>query len=345
MLKIGIIGAGHISKNHINAYNKTNNCEIVAVADINLENARTCAEEFGIKEYYSDYKELLKDDSIDAVSIVTPTFTHKDIVIDALKSGKDVLCEKPPALNADEVRECEKTAKECGRLLMFAFVCRFHNSSQYLKRYIDAGKMGSFISADCFRVNRCSDSLGWFASRAKGGGVLKDACIHEIDLVMYLMGYPAVKYVAANESYANKDLPAKFKSGGWKSFDSNTYERDIESAIEGFVVLENGASIRVKTATILNAVTYGRTYEIIGEKAGAKCEQDTIKMIEVSDECLLETKPDIPSNSAFENQIVHFVDCIRNGTECIVKTSEAVALMEIIDALYKSAETKQPVIF
>lgn len=346
MLKIGLIGAGHIAANHINAYKKTGICEVVAIADINIENAKNRAEEFEIRNYYADYKELLKDESIDAVSIITPTFTHKEMVVAALKAGKHVLCEKPPMLNADEAKECEKVAKENGKLLMYAFVCRFHNSSQYLKKYIEAGKLGEVVSAECMRMSRCSASQSWFSSREKGGGALKDECIHEVDLLMYLMGYPKVRYVVANESFVNNDLPEKLNNGdGWVSHDKSSYERTIESTIEGMVFLDNGASIRVKCGKISNSLTIGRSYELTGSKAGVRCESNKIKMLELSDQGFAEKSPDIPYVSAFEKEIEHFADCIKNGTECIVKPSEAVALMEIIDGLYKSAETKQPVIF
>ena len=225
MLRVGIIGAGHISESHIKAYQANGNCEIKAIADMNEKYAQERAKEFGIEKAYSDYRDILKDESIDAVSIATPTFTHKDIVIEALNSGKNVLCEKPPALNADEVRECEEAAKKSGKLLMFAFVCRFKVQTQFLKKYIEEGRMGKFVSAECVRVSRCSGSQAWFASRAKGGGVLRDAAIHEIDSILYLMGYPKPKLVVANQNFFNKDLPAKFGYAGWKSYDTNNSHR------------------------------------------------------------------------------------------------------------------------
>ena len=193
---------------------------------------------------------------------------------------------------------------------------------------------------------RCTGSNSWFASREKGGGSLRDECIHEIDLVMYLMGYPRPKYVVANESFVNQDLPARINKGGWVSFDKTIHKRDIESAIEGFVVLDNGASIRVRSSHILNTIHPARTIELIGEKSGMMIEKDgTLNMLELVDDCYVESKPDLPSGPSAEIQVQHFVDCIVNGIECKVKTSEAVILMEIIDALYKSASTKQPVIF
>ena len=210
MLNVGIIGAGHISESHIKSYIENGNCVIKAIADLNLKNAQDKAKEFGIENVYSDYMDILRDESIDAVSIATPTFTHKDIVIAALNSGKNVLCEKPPALNADEVRACVEAAKKSGKLLMYGLVLRFRPQMQYLKKYVDDGKMGAFINAECVRVDRCINMQAWFANRAKGGGILRDTAIHEIDCVMYLMGYPKPKLVVANQNFYNKDLPQKF---------------------------------------------------------------------------------------------------------------------------------------
>jgi len=350
MLKVGIIGAGHISESHIKSYQANGNCVIKAIADLNLENAQERAKEYGIEKAYSDYREILKDESIDAVSIATPTFTHKDIVIEALNSGKNVLCEKPPALNADEVRECAEVAKKTGKLLMYGFVLRFRVQTQFLKKYVEAGKMGRFVSADCVRVDRCSGSQAWFSSRAKGGGVLRDAAIHEIDNVLYLMGYPKPKMVVANQSFLNRDLPKKLGDEGWKSFDTNKYDNDVESSIEGFVVLDNGASIRVKTAAILNTINEARFLEISGENAGARIESGVagshdLKLVEIGDSCFVETVPLLEKKVPFREQINHFADCCLNGTECICKPEEAVALMQIIDAMYESADTGKPVIF
>ena len=91
MLNVGIIGAGTISQYHIQAFCKNANCNVVAIADINKALAEKRAKDNGIEKAYGDYREILNDKSIDAVSIVTPTFTHKNIIVEALRSGKDVL--------------------------------------------------------------------------------------------------------------------------------------------------------------------------------------------------------------------------------------------------------------
>lgn len=351
MLKIGIIGAGHISESHLGAFRQMDNCEVKAISDLSAELAQKRATDYGVADVYTDYKELLADKEIDAVVIATPTFTHKTIVIDALNSGKHVLCEKPPALNAKEVAECEDVAKKSGKLLMYALVCRFRTQSMYLKKLIENGKMGDFVSAECIRISRCGASQGWLSSREKGGGTLRDACIHEIDSSLWFMGYPKPKTVVATESFVNSDLPDKMKLKGWKTYHKINCERDVESVIDGFVVLDNGVGLHIKAADILNMIEEEeRTITLCGEKLGARIAPDEnykmqLDLVEVDDNTFVDSHPQLPSTSPFITMLEHFVDCVTNGTECICKPDEAIVLMQVIDALYESAKTGKPVIF
>lgn len=349
-MNIGIIGAGSICEYHIGAYLNNKNCVVKAIADVNIENAKRRAEQFNIENVYDDYKKLLENDEIDAVSILTPTFTHKQIIVDALKKGKNVLCEKPPALSAKETKECCEVAKECGSFLMFGFVCRFRSQIQYLKEYIEKGKMGKIICGEAVRTHRCDCTGGWFLNKSKsGGGPLRDAAIHELDSVLYLMDYPEVNSVTGFTSDVSKELPSKVKgiNEGWVSSDKTTYERDVENVASGYITFKNGASVYVKTSTVLHTVSQGEYIELSGEKAGFKfapgCD---IQMIETSeDNYLREVKPIIADSDIFQLEINHFVDCVLNGTECICKNEEAVMLMEIIDAIYKSAESGKTIYF
>ena len=350
MIRIGIIGAGAISEAHLDAYKLNSDCKVTAIADLNLALANERAEKYGIEKVYDDYKKLLADNEIDAVSIVTPTFTHTQIVVDALKSGKNVLCEKPPALSADDVRLCEKTAKEEGKLLMYAFVCRFRNPVKYLKEYIESGKMGKIVYVEGARIYRCMQINGWFTDKTKVGGVLFDSAIHELDTALYLMGYPKPKTVTAFKSDVNSDLPAKFTGTGPKytSVDTKTYERTIESFINGTVIFENGAALNIKSSSVLNSVNTGCYVDVCGEKAGARTEMGVpgkdLKILELTDDNdFNEFSPEIGSNNIFSEEINHFIDCQIKGTECICKPSEAVRLVEILNAIYKSAETGKPV--
>ena len=348
-MNIGIIGAGSISKYHINSYKQVEGCCVKAIADLNLAQAQSVADECGITDVYSDYKEMLADEAIDAVSIVTPTFTHKNIVLDAIKAKKHILCEKPPALNADEVKECAEAARDYGKCFMFGFVCRFGSSVQYMKKYIESGKMGKVICADGARITALSRWYGWFNSKKKGGGVLIDAAIHELDLMMYLMGYPKPKAVLAAQDGSNAGLLNRVKSpiGGWKSADTGSYERDVEDVIKGFVTFENGASLTISASSILRTVEERRYVEINGDTAGARffANGKTLEITEINDEDLSVTyEPEIEPNDGFLDEIKHFIDCCEGRAECICRAEEAIRLMEVIDAIYKSAETGMPVI-
>lgn len=348
MLRIGLIGAGHISITYLEAYKNINNCKVVAICDVNQETASERADKYGIEKVYTDYRELLKDDSIDAVNILTPTFTHKGIILEALKCGKHVMCEKPPALNAEEVRECEQAAKGTGKLLWFAFVCRYRNAEKYVKSFIESGKLGKLVSAECRILNRCMSSESWFASREKGGGVLRDQCIHSLDSILYFMNYPKPVAVIAAESFVNSDLPEKMSAKAWKSYDKSVCKRDVESAIEGFVTFEDGTSVHIKTSSVLNAVEETKCVEITGEKAGIQMfpyNGPIVKMMELVDNAFKDSEPEIESNDCFYDLIKDFVDSVMNGTEGDETPAQAVILMQIIDAMYESAKTRKPVVF
>ena len=352
MLTVGIIGAGSISDLHLRHYKDNPDCVVKSIADCNIELAKAKAEKYGIKTFCSDYHEILSDSEIDAVCILTPTFTHKDIVLEAISNKKHIFCEKPPALNADEVRLCVEAAKNYDKCLMYGFVCRFKPQTQYMKSYIDSGKMGKIFCAEAARLNHLSKSHGWFASKKLGGGALKDGAIHELDQILYLMNYPKPKTVLATSSTHNKDLPYKIESADskWKSANATAYERDIEDFIKGLITFEDGSSIIIKASDILNTLETGTSVEINGEKAGFKflpfASRESLKIIEISDDyCVKQLTPTFDSQNVFQTEVNHFVNCCLGKEECIIKPQEAVTLMEIIDAIYKSAETGKAVNF
>lgn len=347
MLKIGLIGAGTISKRHLSAYAKNPYAQVVAIADLNEALAKERAEEFGIDTYYTDYKKILGDPQIDAVSIVTPTFTHADITVEALRAGKHVLCEKPPARTVAETERAVQAAKEAGKLLMYGFVCRFLPTTTFLKNYVDAGHLGPIYHADVMRLLRYSVLNGWFTDKERaGGGILIDGAIHQLDQVMYLMGYPKVKEVLGFTTTVNNDLAGKIKgmNASYVSSDVNRYERNVESMASGYVKLDNGAVITVKTGNICYSVTTGISLELTGKDGGAKLEGNTVTLLSNIQDHMAETKPVIGNEPvAFEEQIHHFVDCCANGTPCICQGEQAIELMKIIEGIYRSAETGQSV--
>ena len=349
MLKVGMIGAGSIAKYHLDFFAKNKDAEVVAIADLNEALAKERAQNYGIENCYTDYRKILEDESIDAVSIATPTFTHCSITVEALKAGKHVLCEKPPAMSVEEVERSVAAARETGKLLMWELPLRFKQEIELLKEHIEAGNMGKILQAEAARVYRYSAIGGWFADKKKsGGGNLIDATIHQIDEVMYLMGCPKVKSVLGFSTCVNNDLVGNLKGkySGWASADKSVHERTIESMASGYVTFDNGASLYVKSASIAYSIKKGTYIDLICEKGGARYEENDLTLLMNMQDYMTEVKPDIETNdNPYEKAINHFVDCCVNGTECICPGWQGIELMKVIEGIYKSAETGMPVIY
>ena len=268
---------------------------------------------------------------------------------DALAAGKHVLCEKPPALTSAEVQQCADAAKKAGKVLMYGLVLHFAAYTKYLKEYADNGGFGKIYAAEATRKSRTTNISGWFVDKKRsGGGMLMDAAIHEIDLVMYLMGYPKPKSILAYTSNINADLPKRLtgSSAGWKSATGEKCDRTVESMANGFVTFDNGACLSINTSHI-QFTKAGRFVEISGEKAGARIEgySGDVDMVHVENGYMTDFKPSFDKGDAFLAQMNHFVDCCVNGTECLVKPENVVTLMTVMENLYKSAELGKAIEF
>lgn len=352
MLKVGIIGAGHVSQRHMEAYTKNKNVEIVAIADLNEALAKKHAETYNIKNCYTDYHRILENPEIEAVSILTPTFTHCEIVTEALKAGKKCLCEKPPVRTLSEVEEVIKVAEETGNLLMWAFVNHFAPEIQILKKYIDDGKMGKVYHAEAVRLSRYNPHTGWFVNKGKaGGGGLIDSTIHELDAAMYLMGYPKVKSVLGFTTNVNNDMNGQLKGmgSGYESFSKDVYECDVESMASGYVTFENGACLYVKSGYFSYNPTKEVYIDIMGEKGGSrllKAPDKSFKILSNMDGYLMESSPIIENaGNSFEREVNHFVDCCIHNIPCVCEAHQPLELMKVIEGIYRSAETGQPVVY
>ncbi len=349
-LKVAIIGAGTISKRHLDGYKVIPGVTLAAVCDLNEARARELAEEYGAEKAYADYHEVLNDPTIDAVSIVTPTFTHGKIVNEALAAGKHVLCEKPPALTYEEALQNEEAAKKSGKVLMYGFVVRFMDSSKYLKEYIEEGRMGEIYYAEASRMSNNSELGGWFRDKTKsGGGMLMDAAIHQLDLLLWLMGYPKVKSVKGFTSDVNKDLPERIRGtrASYLSADNTPIPRTIESFSTGYITFEDGKNLVIKAAHIANTPNVGTRYELLGDKSGVYSEGNGLKFRTIDEaNFFADFHPMIAeSGKHFNAEIQHFVDCCHGDAQCIPNASEGTQIIRILNAIYESAETGREILF
>ncbi len=343
-IRVGIIGTGSLAGFHINAYRSNPLAEISAVCDSNAERARQKAAELGVRNAYEDYREMLKSDEIDAVSVVTWNNSHALITIAALEAGKHVLCEKPPALNAQEAEAMYEASKKNRKLLMFGFVKRFSQSVRAVKEFIDKGDLGSIYYAKTGYLRRCGNPGGWFVTKSiSGGGPLIDLGIHIIDLSMYLMGKPKPVSVFGN-TYDCVGSRSNIKGvSRYKAADYGIRNNEVEDFANAMIKFENGASLYFETSWTMNIekdITYCR---LCGDKGGADVEPE-ITIYTEKHNYLVNSRPVLDNYSfqteqAFTAQINHFVDCIANGTPCICPAEDGVTIMKILDAVYESAGT------
>ena len=130
-LKVAIVGTGTISNMHIISYKNNPNVELYAFCDLDEKKLHMMGEKYGVTRLYTDEKTMLEElPEIDAVSICVWNSNHKPCTIMALEHGKNVLCEKPMALNAKEAREMKEAADKAGKLLMIGFVRRYGNDTK-----------------------------------------------------------------------------------------------------------------------------------------------------------------------------------------------------------------------
>ena len=144
-IRVGIIGCGGIANGkHMPALKKVKNCEMVAFCDIIVEKAEKAARDFGTPDakVYADYKKLLEDKTIDVVHVCTPNRSHSFITVDALDAGKNVMCEKPMAINSVEAKKMLDAAKRNGKLLSIGYQSRFRDDAIYMKKEAEDGTFG-----------------------------------------------------------------------------------------------------------------------------------------------------------------------------------------------------------
>ena len=203
-LKVGIIGCGGIANGkHMPALSKINEVELVAFCDIIEERAQKAAKKFGVEgaKVYTDYKELLADESIVTVHVCTPNRSHSFITIDALEAGKHVMCEKPMAKTYVEAKAMYEASVRTGKKLTIGYQSRWRGDSLYLKQCCEDGMFGEIYYARALALRRRAvPTWGVFLNEyEQGGGPLIDIGTHALDLTLWLMNNYKPKMVVGTK--------------------------------------------------------------------------------------------------------------------------------------------------
>ncbi|NGP45441.1 Gfo/Idh/MocA family oxidoreductase [Bacillaceae bacterium SIJ1] len=348
-LKFGIIGASRIfEKQHLQPLMNHPEVDIVAVCDPNLERAETCAKLCHVTQVYDDYQALLARDDIDAVDICTPNAFHSTISIDALRQGKHVFCEKPDAISPEKAYEMMKAAEESGKKLMVMRNNRFVPSFQFLKEFIDSGKMGEVYTGRCgwVRQRGIPGKGGWFTTKdMSGGGPLIDLGVHMIDLAVWLMGHPTPVAVSGATYTKFADDSHKNESGFGEAQQGGTF--DVEDLATGFIRFANNATLQIEFSWASNVIEEGSFVELRGTKAGFSWKKGELQLISEDNGELVHTQPTFSEQqhvNGHEENLHHFVDCVLHHADPVFQPQEGVDLIKILAAIYQSAELKREVL-
>jgi predicted dehydrogenase len=265
-IRIGIIGVGQIGKIHLENYAGIDGVEIVAAADANADELQRVCGKFGIPYQDTDYKSLLKRDDIDAVDVCLHTSLHAPVSIEAMRSGKNVYCEKPLAGSYAEGKAMLEAAKESGKKLHMQLSTLYQKETKAAKRLIDANRLGNIYHACSTGYRRRNrpyvDGYGTMAFVKKEiscGGALYDVGVYHIAQMLYLMGLPEIRRVSGKiYQELSMDEERKLRSG-----------YNVEEFALGMVRFEGNKTMEIKEAWAVNLNPFERSY-ILGSEGGIR---------------------------------------------------------------------------
>lgn len=356
-LRVGIIGCGGIANGkHMPAIAKVKNAEMVAFCDIIEERAVESAKKFGVEDakVYTDYKELLKDKSIDTIHVCTPNRSHSFITIDSLEAGKHVICEKPMAKTYAEAKAMCEAAERTGKKLTIGYQSRWRNDSLFLKQCCEDGEFGEIYYARAIALRRRAvPTWGVFLNEyEQGGGSLIDIGTHALDLTLWMMNNYKPKMVVGTTYKKMRDQ--RNSGNAWGDWDPEKFT--VEDSAFGFVVMENGATVSVESSWALNIADPREAITLIaGDKGGADM-LDGLRLNYVKNGRQTIETPDFSAGgvaffdgsgdlSPAELECAAFYDAVTNDKPVRTKPEQAAVVTRILEAIYESANSGKPVNF
>lgn len=357
IVKVGIIGCGGIANGkHMPSLKTVPNVRMVAFCDIIRERAEKAAADFGTPDakVYTDYRELLKDTEIEVVHVLTPNREHADISIDALHAGKHVMCEKPMAKCAADAHRMVEAAKETGKKLTVGYQHRYKPQSIYAKSAVNDDALGEIYYANCYALRRRgTPNWGVFLNEEEqGGGPIIDIATHSLDLTLYLMNNYEPKMVIGK---THKKLEHPEAGNIWG--DNGVSTTPLEEAACAMIVMKNGATIMLETSWALNTdepIEEG-SCRLCGSRAGLSIKNGKLKINRVEYDRQNVTEVDTSAggvafySGAGENpaaiEAATWIRAVIEDTDPVVLPEQACVVSDILEAIYTSSKTGEPVYF
>ncbi len=329
MIRIGIVGAGRIGLVHAESVTyHIPEAQVVMVTDVVLDNAKRLAERFGVPKYSADYMDLINDPDIDAVLVCSPTPTHADISIAAMKAGKHVFCEKPVHTSLEKIKEVAQVAKETGRKLQIGFNRRFDHNHKAVQRAVKEGKLGN---VEIIKITSRDPEPPSPEYAASSGGLYIDMMIHDFDMAMFLAGSDVKEVYAMGTSLVDKRIG---EAG------------DVDTAIVT-LTFENGA-LGVIDNSRRAAYGYDQRVEVFGSLGMAADENDGDSTVKISTAAgVVGEKPQFffleRYMASFTDEMKQFIEAITKDTEVPVGIHAGLMSVVLAKAAKKSLDEHRPV--
>lgn len=338
----GIVGAGMISGLHADALRKSAKAELVAICDVNVENARKLGEKFAPKaSIHASFDDMLKDPRIEVVDIVTPNHLHTDFVLKAAAAGKHVLCEKPPAMSLEETDRMMEACRRAGVKFGIFVQCRIRAPMRHMKAALESGRFGKVLRVDAvmkwFRPQDYYRMDAWRSNRRCGAGVTIQHAFHYIDLLQYLMG-PASSVKAEMRNLAHPEIHLE------DTLDAQiVFTNGVRGFVQASTALWPGADVRIEVyGTEGCAVMEGTAFKTWKFKAEAPQDAEIRLCGNAAQATASGDHAALPSE---DHQYVmdDCVDAIAAGRDVCIPCASVRPSLELALAMYLSDKSKAEV--
>ena len=328
---LGLVGAGAIGRVHArNIHERVPDARLAAVADIDQKAATSIAELNGDAKVYSDYADMLRDDSVQALILCVPPFLKLEITKKAAQAGKHVFCEKPMALSMQDADEMVSAVDASGIKFQVGYQRRFDPSYLKARWAVETGKLGKLLMIKEHNRDPPAPITGWSTNPKKSGGIFLDTTSHDFDAVRWLAGSEVIRVYAEGDALIYEDL----KKNG--DYDTVTVMMRLANGALGFV--DN---------CYHTVYGFDGRLEILGAEAAVSTSigEQTFAHIYTKDGTSNEFFDGYATRwaQAYLDELVDFVQCIITGKEPKATVRDGRAAVEIGLAARASIEQQKPI--
>ena len=350
MSVVAIIGCGRIANYaHFPALSKLENVRIKYACDIIIEKAEKAKKDYPkVENVILDFHDALNDKEVDTVFVLVPNYEHKRITIEALRAGKNVLCEKPIALNYEDALEMQKEAQNANKILNIGVNNRYNAAVNTVKKYCEDGTLGNIYHVEShFFTTRSIPGLGGpFTTKEKsGGGVLIDWGVHLLDLVQYIVGHKKLKTVSASAKSVLAKNMKEYRYGNMWAEDTSDIEHGINN-VEEFIscfARYDTYSLSFTGAWASNIPADEFYIDIYGSKAGVRLFFNKQKFKMFSNDILDVIESDVPFENHYDIEDKMFIESVESGKKNRGHIDEVIDVERLIDLIYQSAQEEKEI--